>query len=220
MIRFIAFDIDGVLFDSSNFIEQAYSEAINLFCDENPSLSLTKPKKSDIVFLIGKTYKEIVSSLFPLLPNEYHDKFRQILLDILNKKIRNFEGKIIENSVDIIKSLYENSYILGTASNGSSIYGNAVLETYDLKKYFNEVLYVDFINFNSKKDILAFYLQKYSLNPSELLMVGDRLVDLTAARANGTYFCGVVGHGNLFEIAESDFIINSINSLPTILSTF
>jgi len=61
MIKFIAFDIDGVIFDSSNFIEQAYSEAINQFCDQNPSLSLTKPKKSDIVFLIGKTYKEIVS---------------------------------------------------------------------------------------------------------------------------------------------------------------
>jgi len=98
MIKFIAFDIDGVIFDSSNFIEQAYSEAINQFCDQNPSLSLTKPKKSDIVFLIGKTYKEIVSSLFPFLPNNYHDIFRQILLKILDQKIRNFEGEIIKDS--------------------------------------------------------------------------------------------------------------------------
>lgn len=220
MIKFIAFDIDGVIFDSSNFIEQAYSEAINQFCDQNPSLSLSKPKKSDIVFLIGKTYKEIVSSLFPFLPNNYHDIFRQILLKILDQKIRNFEGEIIKDSFDVIKTLHEKGYLIGTASNGSSIYGNAVLETYDLIKYFNEVLYVDFVNFNSKKDILSFYLKKYSLKPSELIMVGDRNVDLVSARENLVYFCGVVGHGNLQEIAESDFIINSITSLPTVLNTF
>ena len=220
MIKFIAFDIDGVIFDSSNFIEQAYSEAINLFCDQNPSLSLSKPKKSDIVFLIGKTYKEIVSSLFPYLADNYHDIFRQILLKILDQKIRNFEGNILKDSIEVIKNLHEHPYLIGTASNGSSIYGNAVLETYDLKRYFNEVLYVDFINFNSKKDILSFYLKKYNLKPSELIMVGDRYVDLAAARENLVYFCGIVGHGNLQEIAESDFIINSLISLPTVLNTF
>lgn len=220
MIKFIAFDIDGVIYDSGNFIEQAYSEAINIFCDQNPDLSLSKPKKSDIVFLIGKTYKEIVSSLFPYLSDKYHDNFRKILLNILNERIRNFEGTIIENSIEVIKSLHNQNYILGTASNGSAIYGNAVLQTYQIDKYFNEIQYVDFIEFNSKKDILSYYLKKYSLKPTELLMVGDRLVDLQAAKANYVYFCGVVGHGNLSEIADSDFIINSIDFLPTILTTF
>lgn len=220
MIKFIAFDIDGVIFDSSNFIEDAYSEAINLFCDKYPSLSLSKPKKSDIVFLIGKTYKEIVSALFPYLADNYHDIFRQILLKILEKKIKNFEGELSENSFEIIKELSNKGYLIGTASNGSSIYGNAVLETYGLNEFFNEILYVDFVNFNSKKDILSFYLKKYNLSPNELLMVGDRFVDFTAAKANLVYFCGIVGHGNLSEITESDFIINSLISLPTILSTF
>ncbi|MFN3412084.1 MAG: HAD family hydrolase [Exilispira sp.] len=220
MIKFIAFDIDGVIYDSSNFIEQAYSEAINIFCDQNPDLSLSKPRKSDIVFLIGKTYKEIVSSLFPYLADNYHENFRRILLEILDKKIRNLEGTLIENSIEVIKNLYNQNYILGTASNGSAIYCNAVLQTYQIDRYFKEIQYVDFVEFISKKDILAYYLKKYSFKPSELLMVGDRLVDLQAAKANNVYFCGIVGHGNLSEIADSDFIINSIDFLPTILTTF
>jgi len=219
MIKFIAFDIDGVLFDSSNFIEDAYSIAINQFCDRYPTLSLNKPQKADIVFLIGKTYKEIVSALFPYLPSDYHDIFRQHLLKILEEKIRNNEGKLTENSFEIIKNLSESNYLIGTASNGSSIYGNAVLQTYNLDKYFNETHFVDFQKFNSKKDILAYYLNKYNLKSNELLMVGDRLVDLNAARDNSVYFCGIVGHGNQSEIAKSDFMIHDLNSLPTILIT-
>ncbi len=219
MIKFIAFDIDGVIFDSSNFIEDAYSEAINLFCDKYPSLSLNKPKKSDIVYLIGKTYKEIVAALFPYLQDLYHEEFRKILLNILNRRIRNKEGKIFENSIQIIKELHEKSYLIGTASNGSSIYGEAVLQTYELDTYFNEIVYVDFQRFNSKKDILAYYLLKYDLKSTELLMVGDRLTDLNAARENSVYFCGIVGHGNFNEISNSDFIIHDLNSLPTILNS-
>lgn len=220
MIKFIAFDIDGVIYDSSSFIENAYSEAINIFCDQNPALSLTKPKKEDIVYLIGKTYKEIVSSLFPYLPDNFHDLFRGILLNILNNKIRNFEGKITENINGMFELLKYKDIFIGTATNGSSIYGNAVLETYGLTKYFDEIQYVDFIKFNSKKDILRFYLDKYNLKPTELLMVGDRYVDFIAAKENSAYFCGIVGHGNLSEITESDFLINSLDSLPTVLSTF
>lgn len=218
-IKFIAFDIDGVIFDSSFFIEEAYSEAIDLFCNKYVSLSLKKPSRDEIIFVIGKTYKEIISYLFPYLPANYHEHFRSILLDILDTKIREKKGTLLPGTEEVISSLYIQGYFLGTASNGSQAYAEAVLQTYNLDKYFKEMKFVDFTYFNSKQDILSYYLKTYNLKNSELLMVGDRKVDLDAAKANNTYFCGIVGHGNQEEIIDSDFIIPSLYSLDTILNT-
>jgi HAD superfamily hydrolase (TIGR01549 family) len=47
-----------------------------------------------------------------------------------------------------------------------------------------------------KNDIVAFQVEKYSLNPKHTLMIGDSITDYEAAKANGLHFIQVSTDGN------------------------
>ena len=58
-VKFVAFDIDGVIFSSEYFLQESYFNGILEYVKKNPSLRLDPPEKNKILKLVGKTYKEI-----------------------------------------------------------------------------------------------------------------------------------------------------------------
>lgn len=66
-----------------------------------------------------------------------------------------------------------------------------------------------------KADLLAHACKLLSLDPSRAIMVGDRGVDMSAARANGMAFIGVSwGYGRAGELDGADTVCHAPGDLP------
>ncbi|MCX8059207.1 MAG: HAD hydrolase-like protein [Spirochaetes bacterium] len=219
MIKFIALDIDGVIYSSENFLHEAYQIGIKNFVKDYNIKDIKIPQLKDIINLVGQTYKIIISTLFPDLEEELKIVLRNYVLDALVNLISNKKGILLEGVYEFLKFSTENKYLIGTASNGSSTYCEAVLETYNISKYFNERVYVDFINFNDKADILDYYIDKYNLKNDELLFIGDRLADVNAAKKVNCLFIGISGHGSEDELKDANIVVNNLReAVPFIIN--
>ncbi len=216
MIKFCAFDIDGVIYSSENIIQTSYSKAVKQYIKENNNFNFPIPTKSEIIAQIGKTYKDIVSNLFPGITEKDAKGLRKLLLAILEEEIRSKNGIFYNKIVKVLKDLKEMDIIIGTGSNGAETYCNAILETYEIKKFFQEQKYVDFETYYEKTDLLKYYLKKYNLKSNELLFIGDRITDYNAAKNVNCIFIGVKGHGHDDELKDSDYIINDLLKIPSI----
>jgi len=90
-----------------------------------------------------------------------------------------------EGIVDILKKLREDGYnvVLLTASKKSNVIEQ--LQSFDILKYFNEVLGIDDIYASSKVQIGLDYMKNYEINPKDAIMVGDTLHDAKVASEMG-----------------------------------
>lgn len=218
-IKFVAFDIDGVIFSSENFLQESYYNGVMEFLKKNPSKKFPPPKKEKILKFVGKTYKEILTGLFPGINNEEIIEMRKYILKSLIYNILSKKGVLLKGAKEILYYLKEKKIKTGTASNGSKIYVEAILQTYNLYEYFNEIIFVGVDNFEEKTDILKYYKKKYMLKKNEILMVGDRITDLNAAINADTLFAGIKGHGYEDELKGSDYIIDNLNQLINIIGS-
>lgn len=69
---------------------------------------------------------------------------------------------------------------------------------------------------NGKREVIAYCLEHYGLDPSASVMVGDRDGDILGGRANGTATVGVsYGYGTREELesAGADFVADSVEEL-------
>ena len=219
MIKFIALDIDGVIYSSENFLHEAYKIGINDFLKDYPIEGIKVPQLQDIINLVGQTYKVIISNLFPKLEEKEKLILREYILKALIHLIEEKKGILLEGVYEFLNYFKNNKILIGTASNGSESYCEAVLKTYDLVKYFDERKYVDFFNFNDKSDILNHYKKKYNLKKDEILFIGDRFTDVEAAIKSQTLFIGISGHGNINELKNVKIIVNNLReSIPFIIN--
>jgi phosphoglycolate phosphatase len=90
-----------------------------------------------------------------------------------------------EGIVDILKKLRDEGYnvVLLTASKRSNVLEQ--LQSFDILKYFNEVLGIDDIYASSKVQIGLDYMKNYEIDPKNAIMVGDTLHDALVASEMG-----------------------------------
>lgn len=218
-IEFVAFDVDGVIYSSENFLQESYYQGVIDYLKKNTSKNFIPPKKEDILKNVGKTYREILTSLFPDISEKEMVELRKFILRDLTLKISSKKGVLLNGVFETLSYLKNKNIKIGTASNGSKEYVEAVLRTYNIYEFFNEVKYVGIEEFREKTDILKYYKNKYNLKKNQIIMVGDRITDLIAAREAKTIFVGIKGHGHEKELEGSDFIINNLKQLIKIIES-
>ena len=212
-IKMIAFDIDGTIYSSEKIILPTYQEAIENFVNTS-GLKLSVPTQEEIMLQIGKPVKVIFANLMPSLSIENRDQISDDVLAILSNKVANREGHIYEGVADTLQYLKDSGFILVAASNGRRLYIETILKTANILSYFEDILVLDYQTMKTKGDILEVYKNKYRLQGSEILMVGDRDSDRDAATQIGSHFAVCkYGHCVPGEITEWDIELNSIRSL-------
>jgi phosphoglycolate phosphatase-like HAD superfamily hydrolase len=213
---FLAFDIDGTIYDAGEILEEAFRLAVESFIEAGCGDSLHVPTREEITVTLGYPLGEIFMMLFPAL--EIHKQNELAVLCTVNlvNMIREKRGSLIDGVEETIKSLSAQGYKMLVASNGARAYVEAILETYDFKKLFSEPFIYPEGGVKNKTDIISNYIR---LNPErEIIMIGDRFTDLAAARDNGIPFIGCAfGHAGVEEIEGEKYIVHDFREIPVML---
>ena len=213
---YIAFDIDGTIYDATSIVIEAFETGIKNFIKKNNS-HIKIPAYDEIMKVVGIPVDEIFRILFPGLN-------RRELIDINNECTRCFEtiirdggGKIFDNVFETIEKLYNSGYIMLAASNGRLEYVKSILETFDLIKFFQKPIMCPGGNIIDKTDLVRYYVKNVTKG-NLIVMVGDRFTDREAAEMNKIPFVGCAfGHAGLDEISGSRWIVNKFEDIPGII---
>jgi len=213
---YIAFDIDGTLYDCSPVVGQAFEQGIDEFVLQHPRLNLRKPSTDEIMKLVGIPVDEIFATLFPGLSQELSLKLNDYCTEKLANLVLQQKGILLPGVIETIPVLYNKGYGLLTASNGRKEYVEAVLTAYGLTPYFLRVTALEDNNLLNKTQLLAYY-RKTLPDCEILIMAGDRTNDMVAAQENNLPFIACAFGHNDAEIAHCRFIAHSIYEIPDIV---
>lgn len=211
---YLAFDIDGTIYDAGDILEEAFGDGIESYIKDNSELRLKKPSREEITATLGLPLKEIFLILFPDSDEKTRSELADICTENLVKMIREKKGVLIDDVYDTISELNSKNYKMLVASNGVRAYVEAILETYGLKKYFSEPFIYPEGNIVNKTGVIEKYISSLE-EPKEIIMIGDRYTDLEAAVENRIPFIGCAfGHAGADEISGERYIVHSFKEIP------
>jgi len=214
---YLAFDIDGTIYDAGNILEEAFGEGIESYIKEKPHLTLKKPSREEITVTLGLPLKEIFLLLFPDSDEFTRNELAAICTENLVRMIRDKKGTLIDDVFETIVDLSFGNYKMLVASNGVRAYVEAILETYDLKKYFSEPFIYPEGDILNKSGVIEHYISELD-DLKQIIMIGDRYTDLEAAVENNIPFIGCAfGHAGVDEIAGEKYIVHSFGEIPGII---
>ena len=131
-----------------------------------------------------------------------------------------FENSVYEGAGQALGTLCEHGFsnVLTTAK--PLVFARRILDHFVLTKYFALLGGADLHGpLHSKKDVLADNLRRTKAEPSSVLMVGDRLDDIEAAKSLGVRSCGVLyGYGRPHELDGADVLCQTITDVAGLLT--
>ena len=218
--RRIIFDFDGTV-----IIHDKEKEASQLakFLKLDKSLIPEFKKRLD-TFFSTETYKKLYSNkkiteglYLDLIDKVINPEIdfnvtKQMVYDAMCKKAKYFT--IVPDGLkDALEYLYEKGYELCILTNGFYIPQFDILKYVGLAEYFNRIYAWD--NFYAKPNKRAFYRAVGNLEPREVVMIGDDLInDIKPAKEIGMYTIGYMINSN--DKVMPDMIISSYNELTNI----
>ncbi len=214
---FIAFDIDGTIYDSAGIVVDAFRGGMLRYFDSAGEKPAAFPERDSILKLVGLPTHEIFIRLFPELSAdellELNDECSRSFVSI----IRAGGGRLFPGVADSLVELHKAGYQFLTASNGREDYIKAILETHGLIGMFSEGMLFVSGEYPDKKDIVAEYMRG-PVSGKKLIMVGDRASDRNAASANGVPFIGCsFGHAGVIEIQGEPYIADTFSDVPKLI---
>lgn len=215
---YLAFDLDGTLFDVSDIAVDGFTQGIEQFIAHSSNKNIPKPDYDAIRKVLGIPIDEIFRRLFPDLQSHDQQMLNDYCTDALVELIKKGGGSVFPGVRETIESLYSTSkYTLYIASNGRPEYIIAALKQFGLLNFFSEPFIFLDGRIKSKSDIITEY-KKITSEQDTLIMIGDRKNDLDAAKVNGIPFIGCsFGHAGSSEIGEASYIAQSFNEVPSLI---
>ena len=214
MSLWIAFDMDGTLFDCGGIIAEAYARASQSFTAET-GVVLPVPDRAAIMSVIGNTADMFFPKLFPGLSPDLYTSIDMHCTRELSAMVRQGKGILYDGVFEMFEELTLKGHKLLIASNGQAEYLAAILESRGLVKYLaSPVKVVNYKDVCTKSDILRWYRENLGIPGGSLVMAGDRASDMKAARDNGAYFIGCAfGHAGDGEVRGADRIVHSVGEI-------
>ena len=206
MVKAIIFDLDGTLVDSSAFTLKRHELAAR-------KLGLEPPEWGDFRKLSGNSWHNILKTIWPQVDPE------EFIAVYLTTNVGKYPP--VKGAVGAVKSLVGH-YRLGVLTGTPGARGREKLVDagFDLG-WFEFVHGEEDLEFG-KPDGRAFSkaLEILSLDPKEIVYVGDTANDYASAKAAGINFIGVLtGYGIPEDFGGARFI-SSVTELPSALDDF
>lgn len=220
-IKLIAFDLDGTLLDSVPDLALATDQAVQAV----GFAPVSEQQVRDYVgngaeILIGRALSGS-SQISPDLDDEIYAKARE-LFDHFYQQTGHKLSHLYPAVEQTLTELKNAGFILTLVTNKPSKFVPEVLAKHGLDGYFSDVLGGD--SFPEKKPnpmALNWLLEKYHLQPQQMLMVGDSMNDIKAAQNAGcASFALTYGYNHGAPISDSnpDFIADSIADLIEVVA--
>lgn len=207
-VNTLIFDLDGTISDPSMGIHRCMNHALSYY-------GFPEVSKQTAFATIGPPLDEAFSQFQP-------DADEQLIANLIAKYRERYaelgyaENQIYPGIVDALKGLTARGIRMGVCTSKRVDFAEKILSMFGL---------LDFFSFVSGGDIgikkhqqLAGLLESGDINKTSV-MVGDREVDISAAKANGLSSVGVLwGFGDRDELeqAGADVILSKTNELSQI----
>ncbi len=203
MYKDIIWDFDGTLFDTYPVVSDIFSLTLEKF-------GIKESKE-----LILKNLHISLSETYILFSKKYSLKIEE-----LQKTFLEIEEK---TDVSISKPFKDAQILLSSVKGLNFIHTNRnnsiyrYLDYWNYNKYFKEVITRDDA-FEKKPnpDVINHFIEKYSLNPQTTLMVGDREMDISAAKNANIDSCYFNSHKRPIISTPDIYIENLIELLKYI----
>ena len=209
MFKTILFDLDGTLVDSSEGILNAAKEALS-------RLGMDPPPDDEIKSCIGPPLGETLESIMGWSETqkmEFYDIFRPVYKD---KYV--FQCELYPGIEQLLKELKEKGMLVGIATNKRKDSSESLLQYLEIDYLFDTVIAQDQQIIRNKSDMILDALKSLQLRKEDVVMIGDSIGDLNAARDAGVRFIGVhYGFGFKEEVEDDMEIADSVDDLKRIL---
>lgn len=209
ILKNIIFDLDGTLLNSSEGIINSVQYAL-----EKDGRMVEDKKELEI--FIGPPLKDTFTRFFEYSDEEaeerildYRDFFAKEGFD---------QSSLYEGVKEMVEKLSKkaNLYIATTKLDK---YAHLSLEKFGIENCFQGIQGSTAdgkITF--KTDVLAKLVEDHKLDPEVSIMIGDHLLDINGAKDQGMRSVGVTyGFGDLEEIQQADYQVDSISELSKLL---
>lgn len=204
-IRYIIFDLDGVLIDSSEGVVAATNYAL-----ESVGFPPQPPEK--IIRFIGYPLDE----MFPTFCDAPIDKLKAAF----QIKARH---SIVESATpldgvdDCLTRLHRAGYSMAIATTKFKVHTEGIVAKFEWNKYFTALASGDEVpSVKPAPDLLLLAVEKLGAKPQQSVMIGDTVNDILAAQAAGMKIIAVkspFGH-NSFGRYHPDFILDNVSEIP------
>jgi phosphoglycolate phosphatase len=191
----LVFDLDGTLTDSRPGIVRCFVHALR-------SLGARVPEAAQIESLIGAPLRGAFVTLLG------SDAFADDAVTVFREMYAVsglYECAVYAGVESVIESLQRESAAMFVATSKPHVFAERVLEHCGLSRFFRRVYGAELTGERAdKRELLAHVLQEETLDPAEMVMIGDRSHDVIAARANGAHSIGVAwGYGSVDELRSA-----------------
>ncbi len=220
-IHGIIFDLDGTLTYYSIDLNSLRNELIMKIKNLNFPLNIISPTDYPIS-MIRKVRKYMKDNSYPEIQVK---QVTSILFKIVEKYelIAADKTSLIPGALDALNYVHSIRLKCGLYTLCGRRPTIKILKRFNLVKYFNVIVTRDDVeNFKPHPEHLLKAIEALSLKPSQVIVVGDSVIDVECAKTLGSIIIAVLSGVRTFNELKSkgaDYIINSIAELPSLLKS-
>lgn len=208
-MKHLLFDLDGTIIEPKEGIVNSIRHAADL-------MGAVMPSEEELHQFIG-----------PPIMDSFQEKLKlnyaQALEAVSHFRRYYAETGIHQNALfrgiaDVLHALKQEGYTLYVATSKPTVFAKEILEEYALDKYFVEIVGCNLDNSRSDKtEIIGYIVQKYGLDTSQCLMIGDTKFDIVGAKNHQMLSVGVTyGHGD-FSQHQPNYVVDSCPELELLI---
>jgi phosphoglycolate phosphatase len=208
-MKHLLFDLDGTIIEPKEGIVNSIRHAADL-------MGAVMPSEEELHQFIG-----------PPIMDSFQEKlklsYEQALEAVSHFRRYYAETGIHQNALfrgiaDVLHALKQEGYTLYVATSKPTVFAKEILEEHALDKYFVEIVGCNLDNSRSDKtEIIGYIVQKYGLDTSQCLMIGDTKFDIVGAKNHQMLSVGVTyGHGD-FSQHQPNYVVDSCPELELLI---
>lgn len=208
-MKHLLFDLDGTIIEPKEGIVNSIRHAADL-------MGAVMPSEEELHQFIG-----------PPIMDSFQEKLKlnyaQALEAVSHFRRYYAETGIHQNALfrgiaDVLHALKQEGYTLYVATSKPTVFAKEILEEHALDKYFVEIVGCNLDNSRSDKtEIIGYIVQKYGLDTSQCLMIGDTKFDIVGAKNHQMLSVGVTyGHG-YFSQHQPNYVVDSCPELELLI---
>lgn len=196
MYKYLLFDLDGTLVDTSEGILKSAQFALREMGIEEPDINRLK-------HFIGPPLKDTFINMYRM------SDLKAVEATAAFRRYYNQEGKfqcrLYDGITDMLHKLKESGYSLFVATSKPTVFSRDILKFLNIECYFEGIVGSNLDNTRSKKvEIIQYILTEYGIeDKSQVVMIGDKSHDLIGAVQAGVSGVGVsFGFGTKEELCS------------------